>query len=164
MKAVKVCEYRKKEKSEISCTVMVRIINGCYNTINPKNGIKGGLMRKKIGFWGFIISCSLLIILNLFTSNEWISIIPVFGFVFILLYNWDDMKQYSKKSIGIMIGITVVCSFFVGFLLIEGQKQMEKMSIFQEWMSSAKGLYIVLVVVIFLRIVISIASYILKEK
>ncbi|WP_326996570.1 YoqO family protein [Bacillus mycoides] len=143
---------------------MVRIINGCYNTINPKNGIKGGLMRKKIGFWGFIISCSLLIILNLLTSNEWISIIPVFGFVFILLYNWDDMKQYSKKSIGIMIGITVVCSFFVGFLLIEGQKQMEKMSIFQEWMSSAKGLYIVLVVVIFLRIVISIASYILKKK
>ncbi|ACK94673.1 conserved hypothetical protein [Bacillus cereus G9842] len=37
MKAVKVCEYRKK--SEISCTVMVRSGNGCYNTINPKNGI-----------------------------------------------------------------------------------------------------------------------------
>ncbi|CEV42170.1 Uncharacterised protein [Streptococcus pneumoniae] len=41
---------------------------------------------------------------------------------------------------------------------------MEKISIFQEWMSSAKGLYIVIVVVIFLKIVISIASYILKEK
>ncbi|MDF9556184.1 YoqO family protein, partial [Bacillus tropicus] len=40
----------------------------------------------------------------------------------------------------------------------------EKMSIFQEWMSSVKSLYIVIVVVIFLRIVISIASYILKEK
>lgn len=153
-----------KRKSEISFTVMVRIINGCYNTINPKNGIKGGLMRKKIGFWGFIISCSLLIILSQFTNNAWVSIIPVFGFVFILLYNWDDMKQYSKKSIGIMIGITVVCSFFVGFLLIEGQKQMEKMSIFQEWMLSAKGLYIVIIVVIFLKIVISIASYILKKK
>ena len=163
MKAVKVCEYRKK-KNEISCTVMVRTINGCYNTINPKNGIKGGIMRKKIGFWGFIISCSLLITLNLFTNNEWISIIPVFGFVFVLLYNWDDMKQYSKKSIGIMIGTIVVCSFFVRFILIEGQKQMEKMSIFQEWMSSAKGLYIVIVVVIFLKIVISIASYILKGK
>ncbi|HFJ9241170.1 YoqO family protein [Bacillus cereus] len=132
--------------------------------MNPKNGIKGGLMRKIIGFWGFILSCSLLIILNLFTSNEWISIIPVFGFVLILLYNWDDMKQYSKKSIGIMIGIIVVCSLFVGVILIEGQKQMEKMSIFQEWMSSVKSLYIVIVVVIFLRIVISIASYILKEK
>ncbi|MGR5977025.1 YoqO family protein [Bacillus paranthracis] len=132
--------------------------------MNPKNGIKGGLMRKIIGFWGFILSCSLLSILNLFTSNEWISIIPVFGFVLILLYNWDDMKQYSKKSIGIMIGIIVVCSLFVGVILIEGQKQMEKMSIFQEWMSSAKSLYIVIVVVIFLRIVISIASYILKEK
>ncbi len=164
MEAVKVCEYRTKKKSEISCTVMVRTINGCYNTINPKNGIKGGLMRKEIGFWGFVISCSLLIILNLFTNNEWISIIPVFGFVFILLYNWDDMKQYSKKSIGIMIGIIVVCSFFVGFILIEGQKQMEKMSIFQQWMSSAKGLYIVIVVVIFLKFVISIASYILEEK
>ncbi|MFU2030284.1 permease [Bacillus wiedmannii] len=143
---------------------MVRTTNGCYNTINPKNGIKGGLMRKIIGFWGFILSCSLLIILNIFTSNEWISIIPVFGFVFVLLYNWDDMKQYSKKSIGIMIGIIVICSFFVGFILIEGQKQMEKMSIFQEWMSSAKVLYIVIVVVIFLKIVISIASYILKGK
>ncbi|MDA2038687.1 permease [Bacillus cereus] len=118
----------------------------------------------KMEFWGFIFSCSLLIILNLFTSNEWISIIPVFGFVFVLLYNWDDMKQYSKKSIGIMIGIIVVCSLFVGVILIEGQKQMEKMSIFQEWMSSAKSLYIVIVVVIFLRIVISIASYIVKEK
>nr|WP_255285920.1 YoqO family protein [Bacillus wiedmannii] len=120
-------------------------------------------MRKKIGFWGFILSCSLLIILNLFTSNEWISIIPVFGFVFILLYNWDDMKQYSKKSIGIMIGIIVVCSFVAGIILIVGQKQMEKMSIFQQWMSPAKGLYIVISVVIFLKIVISIASYILKK-
>lgn len=153
-----------KRKSEISCTVMVRIVNGCYNTINPKNGIKGGLMRKEIGFWGFIISCSLLIILNLLTNNEWISIIPVFGFVFVLLYNWDDMKQYSKKSIGIMIGIIVVSSFGVGFILIEGQKQMEKMSIFQQWLSSAKALYLVIVVVILLRIVISIASYILKKK
>ncbi len=143
---------------------MIRTINGCYNTINPKNGIWGGLMRKKIGFWGFIFSCSLLIILNLFTNNEWISIIPVFGFVFVLLYNWDDMKQYSKKNIGIMIGSIVVCSFFVGVILIEGQKQMEKMSIFQEWMSSAKGLYIVIVVVVFLRIVIRITSYILKGK
>lgn len=143
---------------------MARLKNGCYNTINPKNGIQGGLMRKKIGFWGFIFSCSLLIILNLFTSNEWISIIPVFVFIFVLLYNWDDMKQYSKKSIGIMIGTIVICSFFVWFILIEGQKQMEKMSIFQEWMSSAKGLYIVIVVVIFLRIVISVASYILKGK
>lgn len=143
---------------------MVRIENGCYNTINPKNGIRGGLMHKKIGFWGFIISCSLLIILKLFTNNEWISIILVFGFVFILLYNWDGMKQYSKKSIGIMIGIIVVCSLFAGVILIESQKQMEKMSIFQEWMSSANGLYLVIIVVIFLRIVISIASYILKEK
>nr|WP_142305798.1 MULTISPECIES: YoqO family protein [Bacillus] len=140
------------------------MINGCYNTINPKNGIEGGLMRKKIGFWGFILSCGLLIILNLFTNNEWISIIPVFGFVFVLLYNWEDMKQNSKKSIGIMIGTIVVCSFFIGVILIEGQKRMEKMSIFQEWMSSAKGLYLVIVVVIFLKIVISIASYILKEK
>ncbi|EJQ58325.1 MULTISPECIES: YoqO family protein [Bacillus] len=121
-------------------------------------------MRKQIGFWGFILSCSLLIILNLFTNNEWISIIPVFGFVFVLLYNWDDMKQYSKKSIGIMIGIIVVSSFVVGFILIEGQKQMEKMSIFQQWLSSAKALYLVIVVVILLRIVISIASYILKKK
>ncbi|MFE6010342.1 YoqO family protein [Bacillus thuringiensis] len=119
---------------------------------------------QKIGFWGFIISCSLLIILNLFTNNEWISIIPPFGFVFILLYRWDDMKQHNKKSIGIMIGIIVVCSLFAGVILIEGQKQMEKISIFQEWMSSANGLYLVIIVVIFLRIVISIASYILKEK
>ncbi len=153
-----------KRKSEISCTVMVRMINGCYNPINSKNRIQGGLMHKKIGFWGFIISCSLLIILNLFTNNEWISIIPVFGFVFVLLYNWDDMKQYSKKNIGIMIGTIVVFSFFVGVILIEGQKQMEKMSIFQEWMSSAKGLYIVIVVVVFLRIVIRITRYILKGK
>ncbi|PDY82558.1 permease [Bacillus cereus] len=121
-------------------------------------------MHKKIGFWGFIISCSLLIILNLFTKNEWISIIPVLGFVFILLYRWDDMKQYSKKSIGIMIGIIVVCSFVVGFILIEGQRQMEKMSIFQEWMSSAKGLYLVIVVVIFLGVMIRIGSYILKSE
>ncbi|WP_319805939.1 YoqO family protein [Bacillus cereus] len=131
--------------------------------MNPKNGIKGGLMYKKIGFWGFIISCSLLIILNLFTKNEWISIIPVLGFGFLLLYRWDDMKQHSKKSIGIMIGIIVVCSFVVGFILIEGQKQMEKMSIFQEWMSSAKGLYIVIVVVLFLKVMIRIGNYILKR-
>nr|WP_225989029.1 MULTISPECIES: YoqO family protein [Bacillus] len=106
-------------------------------------------MRKKIGFLGFVISCSLLIILKLFTNYEWISIIPVFGFVFILLYNWNDIKQHSKKRIGIMIGIIVVCSFVAGFILIEGQKQMEKMSIFQEWMSSVKGLYIVIELLFF---------------
>ena len=117
-------------------------------------------MYKKIGFWGFVISCSLLIILNLFTKNEWISIIPVLGFVFLLLYRWDDMKRYSKKSIGIMIDIIVVSSFVVGFILIEGQKQM---SIFQQWMSSAKGLYLVIVVVIFLRVMIRIGNYILKR-
>ncbi len=110
---------------------MVIMINGCYNTINPKNGIKGGLMHKKLDFGDSLYLVVLLIILNLFTNNEWISIIPVFGFVFVLLYNWDDMKQYSKKNIGIMIGTIVVCSFFVGFILIEGAKQMEKMSIFQ---------------------------------
>lgn len=129
-----------------------------------KMEFKEGLCAKKFEFWGFIISCSLLIILKLFTNNEWISIIPVFGFVFVLLYNWDDMKQYSKKNIGIMIGTIVVFSFFVGVILIEGQKQMEKMSIFQEWMSSAKGFYIVIVVVVFLRIVIRITRYILKGK
>ena len=92
------------------------------------------------------------------------SVLYLFWVCTYTLYNWDDMKQYSKKSIGIMIGIIVVCSLFVGVILIEGQKQMEKMSIFQEWMSSAKSLYIVIVVVIFLRIVISIASYILKGE
>ena len=51
MKAEKVCEYRKKKKSEISNTLMVRSGNGCYNANNPKNGISRGLMRKKIGFW-----------------------------------------------------------------------------------------------------------------
>ncbi|MES9795240.1 YoqO family protein [Bacillus toyonensis] len=109
----------------------------------------------------FIISCSLLIILDLFTNNEWISIMPVLGFVFLLLSRWDDMKQHSKKSIGIMIDIIVVSSFVVGFILIEGQKQM---SIFQQWMSSAKGLYFVIVVVIFLRVMIRIGSYIVKSE
>ncbi|MBJ8074454.1 permease [Bacillus cereus group sp. N12] len=112
----------------------------------------------------FIISCSPLIILDLFTNNEWISIMPVLGFVFLLLSRCDDMKQHSKKSIGIMIDIIVVSSFVVGFILIEGQKQMEQMSIFQQWMSSAKGLYFVIVVVIFLRVMIRIGSYIVKSE
>ena len=162
MKVGKVCEYKKQKKGKISCTAMVRIkMDVTIQLILKWNSRRA--YAQKIGFLGFIISCSLLIILKLFTNNEWISIIPVFGFVFILLYNWDGMKQYSK-SIGIMIGIIVVCSLFAGVILIEGQKQMEKMSIFQEWMSSANGLYLVIIVVIFLRIVISIASYILKEK
>ncbi|WP_255295928.1 YoqO family protein [Bacillus thuringiensis] len=103
-------------------------------------------------------------ILDLFTNNEWISIMPVLGFVFLLLSRWDDMKQHSKKSIGIMIDIIVVSSFVVGFILIEGQKQMEQMSIFQQWMSCAKGLYFVIVVVIFLRVMIRIGSYIVKSE
>ena len=77
---------------------MARLKNGCYNTINPKMEFKESLCAK-IGFWGFIISCSLLIILKLFTNNEWIDIIPVLGFVFILLYNWDGMKQYIVRKV-----------------------------------------------------------------
>ncbi|WP_312860816.1 YoqO family protein [Bacillus paramycoides] len=109
------------------------------------------------------MSCSLLIILSQFTHNEWISIIPVFGFVFILLYHGDEMKQYSKKIVGIMIGIIVVFSIVIVFLLIKGQERMEQMSIFQDWIVSAKGLYILIVVVIFSRIMIRIGSYILKR-
>lgn len=41
---------------------------------------------------------------------------------------------------------------------------MEQMSIFQQWMSSAKGLYFVIVVVIFLRVMIRIGSYIVKSE
>ncbi len=53
MKVGKVCEYKKqKKKGKISCTEMVRIKNGCYNTINPKNRIRGGLMHKKNWIFG----------------------------------------------------------------------------------------------------------------
>lgn len=41
-------------------------------------------MLKKIGFWGFIISCGFLIILRQFTDNEWIDVLSVIGGIFLL--------------------------------------------------------------------------------
>ena len=126
MKAVKVCEYRKKKKSEISCIVMVISRNGCYNTINPKNGIRRGFMRKKIGFWGFILSCSLLIILNLFTSNEW--------------------KAYSrKKKIVFSIEFVIIIST-IPFLLLKGNEILDGIEMFQGWLFIAKLLYLICIV------------------
>lgn len=66
---------------------MVRIKMDDAIQLILKMELEEGVCAKKIGFWGFIISCSPLIILNLFTNNEWISITPLFGFV---LYCYTD--------------------------------------------------------------------------
>ena len=73
-----------KEKSEISCTVMVRIKMDDAIQLILKMELEEGVCAKN-WFWGFIISCSPLIILNLFTNNEWISITPLLGLFYTVI-------------------------------------------------------------------------------
>lgn len=83
-------------------------------------------MRKKIGFWGFILSCSLLIILNLFTSNEW--------------------KAYSrKKKIVFSIEFVIIIST-IPFLLLKGNEILDGIEMFQGWLFIAKLLYLICIV------------------
>ncbi len=58
---------------------MVRIKNRCYNTINPKNGIKGGLMHKKIGYYGVLVCLLLSVISGQFLNSAWVPVILCIG-------------------------------------------------------------------------------------
>ncbi|MEN1934380.1 YoqO family protein [Paenibacillus sp. 102] len=121
-------------------------------------------MFKKVGFWGFIISCGLFVILSQFTNNEWINVFLVLGFIFLLFQYWNEGKEYSRKSIGMIAIVVIVFSFATAFIVIEGQREMEKMTIFQDWLTAAKGLYILIIIVILMRIVMRVGSYILERE
>lgn len=52
----------------------------------------------------------------------------------------------------------------LSFILIGDQREMEKVTIFQDWLTSAKGLYILIIIVILMRIVMRIGGYILGKE
>ncbi len=128
---------------------MVRIKNRCYNTINPKNGIKGGLMHKKIGYYGVLVCLLLSVISGQFLNSAWVPVILCIGvLVFAPMYRWDEWKAYSrKKKIIFSIEFVIIIST-IPFLLLKGNEIIDGIVMFQGWLFIAKLLYLMCVLIV----------------
>ncbi|WP_020059215.1 YoqO family protein [Bacillus sp. 123MFChir2] len=105
-------------------------------------------MAKKVGFYGLMGSLILSIILNHRIAGNWINIVFITGIIFALLYRWDDIRKLSKKKKLIFTIEFIILVPTVAFLLIEGQKKMADMSLFQEWLFLAKFIYIFVILIV----------------
>lgn len=105
-------------------------------------------MVKKIGFYGLIGSFILSIILNQLIESNWINIVLVAGIIFALLYRWDDIGNFTLKKKLIFTTEFMILVPTVAFLLIEGQKKMAAMPLFQEWLFLAKFIYIFAILIV----------------
>ncbi|MDC2864772.1 MULTISPECIES: YoqO family protein [unclassified Bacillus (in: firmicutes)] len=105
-------------------------------------------MAKKIGFYGLIGCFILSIILNHRIAGNWINIVFIVGIIFSLLYRWDDIRNLSKKKKLIFTIEYIILVPTVAFLLLEGQKKMAVMSLFQEWLFLAKFIYIFVILIV----------------
>ncbi|SFI62351.1 MULTISPECIES: YoqO family protein [unclassified Bacillus (in: firmicutes)] len=105
-------------------------------------------MAKKIGFYGLIGCIILSIILNHLIESNWINIVIVAGIIFALLYRWDDIRNLNKKKKLIFTIEFIILVPTVAFLLIEGQKKLAAMSLFQEWLFLAKFIYIFVILIV----------------
>ncbi|MCM3738426.1 YoqO family protein [Bacillus cytotoxicus] len=104
-------------------------------------------MAGKIGFYGLMVCFILSIILNHRIAGNWINIVFIAGIMFALLYRWDDIRNVSTKKKLIFTIEFIILVPTVAFLLLEGQKKMVAMSLFQEWLFLAKILYIFVVLI-----------------
>lgn len=105
-------------------------------------------MAKRISFYGLIGCFILSISLNHLIGSNWIKVIFVAGIIFALLYRWDDIRKLSKKKKLVFTIEFIILTPTVAFLLIEGQKKMAAMSLFQEWLFLAKFIYILVILIV----------------
>ncbi len=114
-----------------------------------KNGMKGGLMFKKIGFYGVMTYLIVSIISSRFIESDWIAVmIAVVGLIFALLYRRGEWKTYGRKKKLILSVEYVVLMSTLPFILMEGGKQMNTMQILQGWLSFPKLLYLIAILII----------------
>ncbi|MEN1934379.1 YoqO family protein [Paenibacillus sp. 102] len=106
-------------------------------------------MKEKIGFYGVLICLIVSIISSRFIDSDWIAVlITVVTLIFVLLYRGAEWKTYSRKKKIILIVEFVVLMSTLPFILMEGGKQMNTMPIFQGWLSFAKLLYLIAILII----------------
>ncbi|MBC6971977.1 hypothetical protein H9I32_05900 [Bacillus sp. Xin] len=106
-------------------------------------------MQEKIGFYGVLTCLIVFIISSRFIENDWIvAMITIVGLIFALLYRWDEWKTYSRKKKLVLSAEFVILVTTLPFILMEGGKQMNTMPIFQGWLSIAKLLYLIVILVV----------------
>lgn len=54
-------------------------------------------MKEKIGFYGLMGCFAIGLILKYFIESDWIDIIYAVGFIFAVLYRWDEFRAYTRK-------------------------------------------------------------------
>ncbi|PEJ29750.1 YoqO family protein [Bacillus pseudomycoides] len=102
-------------------------------------------MKEKIGFYGLMGCFAIGLILKYFIESDWIDTIYAVGFIFAVLYCWDEFRAYTRKK-KIVLGIEfVILIATVPFILLEGGRQMDMMPIFQGWLSFARLVYLLII-------------------
>ncbi|AIK36543.1 MULTISPECIES: YoqO family protein [Bacillus] len=102
-------------------------------------------MKEKIAFYGLMGCFAIGLILKYFIESDWIDTIYAVGFIFAVLYCWDEFRAYTRKK-KIVLGIEfVILIATVLFILLEGGRQMDMMPIFQGWLSFARLVYLLII-------------------
>ncbi|MBU8786932.1 MULTISPECIES: YoqO family protein [Bacillus] len=105
---------------------------------------------KKTGFYGFIASVVfagyLRWILN--DSGMLTDIIAFCGFVFILMYSWDESKKESRKALLLKgTGVVILTPLSV-YMIFKGQESINSLAFFSGWETAAKVGCILLVLLV----------------
>ncbi|KEK25808.1 YoqO family protein [Bacillus gaemokensis] len=120
-------------------------------------------MKKKIGFYGVMICFLLSIILRSFIDSDWIAVILAVGVVCAFVGRWDELKTYSRKK-KIVLGIEfVILVSTLPFILMAGNKQINRMPIFQGWLFFAELVYLLVILLVVGIIVTKINKKILVD-
>ncbi|HEK9099237.1 YoqO family protein [Bacillus cereus] len=105
-------------------------------------------MLKKIGFYGVIICFLLSIVLRSFIDSDWIAVILAVGAVCAFIGRWDELKTYSRKK-KIVVGTElVILVSTLPFILMAGNKQINRMPIFQGWLFFAELVYLIVILLV----------------
>ncbi|MEK4270142.1 MULTISPECIES: YoqO family protein [Bacillus] len=107
-------------------------------------------MLKKTGFCGLMVSIVLGICLRWRLNNSGIlpDMLSIAGFVFALMYIWDEMKKESRKALlwkgtGVIIGTALLA-----FVIIKGRESIISLPFFSGWETPAQAVYILSVLVL----------------
>ncbi|EJS71106.1 YoqO family protein [Bacillus cereus] len=105
-------------------------------------------MREKIGYYGVLICLLLSVISGQFLKSEWVPVILCIGvLIFAPMYRWNEWKAYSRKKKMVFSIEFVIIISTIPFLLLKGNKIIDGIVMFQEWLFIAKLLYLICILI-----------------
>ncbi|EJS77469.1 hypothetical protein CN425_05140 [Bacillus cereus] len=105
-------------------------------------------MREKIGYYGVLVCLLLSVISGQFLKSEWVPVILCIGvLIFAPMYRWNEWKAYSRKKKMVFSIEFVIIISTIPFLLLKGNKIIDGIVMFQEWLFIAKLLYLICILI-----------------